>query len=1657
MVRDEIRQSSSSPTGVKGKPILVSKQKVVHNLNIYYADKDVTPKRLNPEIFTGGRERQLSVYEIGLDKVDRADGSIPLNHSFNVFKSQSTVRFKQELEQHVARSSTQYTRSISTGSNYFDIFIVDDFEDQASTVSSQRARLSEDESAPDMKKIPTHISLVLRETNTFFLLDLPSYTSIKDTEEGDQVEGENEQYDYLTEGKGRNRKVLNAEVQTIQKVMKTRMTLSEKSKTQTGTSFVSNWDMYDTYQSVLEASSEESEKSDESNIEHHKLDEIGSVDSYKMSVDEKQMMKLMKNPRFLEAICIVERLLANNCYNEQQKIYRGLSSPDNSREKIEYNYKLKLLWTFANESTKGLSVNAINWNPANKDIVAIGYGKFYFPDKFPGLVLIWNIKNPVQPERRYTFKVSVMSLRFSESSPVLLGVGFEDGSVKVLNVSSREKVIIGENEGTLEPVWCITWNAGHNEKSGEELVGATFDDGRICTYVLQTKLERIQLMRVAKADGKLKGYEGMKKCQIFPVPISRYAAALFYVAHPTDKSLYLVGTNEGTIHKCSLNYLNQHLDMFLAHDGPVHNLKYSPFCKKIFATCGDDWHTRIWGEGISEPILEFFQTMQSIQGMDWSPTHSTILVTIRGQMIEIWDIQRKVYGPQSITSSPTGSRNTVVQFTDNGSCLIVGDVDGNVHVFSLEDMPFPAFFQENLMFESMYRALITNPNLTEKATVVRNAPQQDLMNELKFFVKGAATRKEKPNALDLTKSALTLLKSLPASRIAVFEYFCRVFDSASLNYIQAVEAEIKTGSLPPLPELDELVVSEIHSVLATLISDNPVAWAPTISTWTLELLGEISSRYSGRAHFSTNLNETLQLWMACRATRTLVDINTKCLSSLIHSDTEACISALLDTSVKHSPHFDWVVAHVGSCFPNTVITRVLSCGLKDFCQNKSYDQGCNSPKLKSVVGILGHLAGSHVEDIRKAILDMFTWSLRETFEDNDLIRLQKKATVPYILQLVYLSSTLLSSICTDTKHILTVEVVTRLYYFVEYWCRYFGTPEALEELVTTLILRCEIGGEQIIKLLLDCIHMMKIRGNEQMKSDIVEKSKGILTNVLQEMNESVRHGLPVSLISSFSKETQELEKMLLSPEKIVYETAGQIIVLLGHLNPATLVKAAQYLLQNATNHNQLVLLLNCLTNDLIDKTASPYSEKGGHFSVVLEQILSRHVQKFFTSNEEDLDLSQMWNNLLTLLQWEKSGRVPFLNSRIITRTIEANLTNLTSLFTSENLHMHIIADILDTMEIPTPNESYSPPIQVILNMTQSTVNYFFACCHDDGTSSRVKGFKKVNQMLKRLCTYSMVAKVLALRELLERALFRKDNILFGAVNNEHDHESDKHLLKQNKKINKTIPLTKHSSVFNGGIIGTGKRKSTCHNELPSDAVSDNTRHLINAMKACCTLPEENKYSDMSWDSMTLLSLLLVQFVSPDVMYNGLPWPEEEFSKVTMERDLFIRRMFTNTPLLWELLSFVGVYRPAICYCSVLIRALTATLIHQWKSMGEQSKDDISDNYKSLMDTTVKVIDIMALGQLLPPPLSNIRDVLPYLKCYEIVAILRECVWCYMRDHIPSPALFVCDSNGVHWRDPITARPSEIYTNTLRIIMQRNIRVLGHMYAQMFINVPTHDS
>lgn len=251
------------------------------------------------------------------------------------------------------------------------------------------------------------------------------------------------------------------------------------------------------------------------------------------------------------------------------------------------------------------------------------------------------------------------------------------------------------------------------------------------------------------------------------------------------------------------------------------------------------------------------------------------------------------------------------------------------------------------------------------------------------------------------------------------------------------------------------------------------------------------------------------------------------------------------------------------------------------------------------------------------------------------------------------------------------------------------------------------------------------------------------------------------------------------------------------------------------------------------------------------------------------------------------------------------------------------------------------------------------------------------------------------------------------------------------------------------------------------------------------------------DGFSTVSLLLVEMVSSDIMYNGLPWPDEEFTKVTMERDLQIRRTFKNAPILWPILSTIATHRPSLCFASVLLRGLCASVLHQWRSMSGNHhfcppfwmKSDglslnlpvnqyqtVEDN-RELFEVTQKLLQIMSMGQLLPPPLSNLHTVIEHFEPSEIALVLKECIWNYMKENVPSPVLYNVDSSGwfsshaeitneiirlfyhsgLHWRDSSACKPQTQFVDPLRNIILRKLPKLGTFYHHMFILSDANDT
>lgn len=164
----------------------------------------------------------------------------------------------------------------------------------------------------------------------------------------------------------------------------------------------------------------------------------------------------------------------------------------------------------------------------------------------------------------------------------------------------------------------------------------------------------------------------------------------------------------------------------------------------------------------------------------------------------------------------------------------------------------------------------------------------------------------------------------------------------------------------------------------------------------------------------------------------------------------------------------------------------------------------------------------------------------------------------------------------------------------------------------------------------------------------------------------------------------------------------------------------------------------------------------------------------------------------------------------------------------------------------------------------------------------------------------------------------------------------------------------------------------------------------------------------------------------------------------MERDIFINKLLEENPIIWDILFLVARTKPALCYCSVLLRGVAATLLSFWSSCQEKS----TSNCPKILHTSRKLIFLMSLGELIPPPLSQMGDILSEFSPYEAYVVLND-MWKYMSDNVPSPDSFIQNEYGEMVRNAALSRAPEKYTMRLRHIMQSKIHKLGFMYPRMF--------
>jgi dynein intermediate chain 4, axonemal len=565
---------------------------------------------------------------------------------------------------------------------------------------------------PSAKNPSMFVKFLLTETDDVTIYECPSLTEVKGSEEGNAVEKYNADYEYLTVGAGKNRRKNDAEVQTQNILIKSRSVSTDKIKKDEKGSFVSNFEMFDTYADIARLT-KELEIDDDS---HRKIE----VTTYVYEGMEKIEDSLSKNENFHLSSMVLQRLLAANVYRERQKRFRNMIMPNPLDLNVKYLYRLELMWSYRSAETQRCEVVDMSWCHQNSDLLAVAYGNYYYRESRErnfGAVLIWSIKNPVNPERRYRFNKPVTSVEFSQKNPQLLAIATYDGIVRVVDITENctgnnySIVAMTERKSSpvFEPIWQIQWI----QVKDEEFILSASQDGRIQKLKISTGpyLVGYPQMRLDRVEGTVEAFSVEHKKSF--IEADRHPHALTLQKHPATQETYFVGTDEGCVHICSMNFPHQHLGVLQLHTGSIYAIDFSPFSPKIFLTAGSDWVVRIWIENIFEPVMELSDGFEAIHSAYWSPIHSTVIASCTENSVQIWDLRRKNLKPASIRKFE-GKNITVIKFSTCGRSIIVGDTDGNCHVCSLEDFPFPPYYQYDELQRALYHSLTNKQDLEKQ-------------------------------------------------------------------------------------------------------------------------------------------------------------------------------------------------------------------------------------------------------------------------------------------------------------------------------------------------------------------------------------------------------------------------------------------------------------------------------------------------------------------------------------------------------------------------------------------------------------------------------------------------------------------------------------------------------------------------------------------------------------------------------------------------------------------------------------------------------------------------------------------------------------------------------------------------------------------------------
>ncbi|KFV19790.1 WD repeat-containing protein 78, partial [Tauraco erythrolophus] len=625
-------------------------------------------------------------------------------------------------------------------------------------VQVRREEVKEELTREDLDR---RVDIYLTETETVWILDMPSVAVSVESEDAGRVLERNRIYVDICKKRPGSDRFVEKMMQTINGAAKNKEVQCDKIIMEDKGMAATSWDLYDSFNvleiepaSKAEGSRAATGKSSKSHPtkEHHQTVSLSSDREQRGRIPSLALLPtlLWVQPRTrlafwaasahcqLMDLFFMERILMENIFQPKLAAYRQLPvllDPDVTSgtsgtgaaveaAKREEHAKLKKdeaeqkaafidpailsdlnqtpeeivpprlerLWSYRCDLTNGHSVSSMAWSKVNPDLLAVGYGAFDFKEQKKGLACCWCLKNPMWPERIFRCEHGVTALDFSMASPNLLAVGMYNGSVAVYDVRScKDAALLDSSESSKKhtgPVWQLRWVEQDRGATGDgkrERLICISADGRVTEWLIQKRLDCTDLMKIKRTESEKKKLPGEKERKSEAL-ISQQAAGMCFDFHPKDTNIYLAGTEEGYIHKCSCSCNEQFLETYRGHKGPVYKVAWNPFSTDTFLSCSADWSVILWHQDSQTPILTFSTAPAFVHDVMWSPKSAFIFAAANESRVEIWDLSISIFHPTITCFANLRVKFTSVLFADNTDCLLVGDSGGEVSVFKLQNL-----------------------------------------------------------------------------------------------------------------------------------------------------------------------------------------------------------------------------------------------------------------------------------------------------------------------------------------------------------------------------------------------------------------------------------------------------------------------------------------------------------------------------------------------------------------------------------------------------------------------------------------------------------------------------------------------------------------------------------------------------------------------------------------------------------------------------------------------------------------------------------------------------------------------------------------------------------------------------------------------------------